>query len=55
MPPNYYTWFGLHGDAKLSAADRAALAAGLQKTLGAGTVTGREGDRRGRRDRGDDG
>jgi len=34
MPPNYYTWFGLHSDAKLSAADREALAAGLEKTLG---------------------
>jgi hypothetical protein len=53
MPPNYYTWLGLHGDAKLSTADRAALAAGLEKTLGTGA--GNDGDRRGRRDRGDDG
>ena len=33
MPPGYYTWFGLHPDAKLSKADRAALAAGLHATL----------------------
>jgi hypothetical protein len=33
MPPGYYTWFGLHPDAKLSKADRAALAAGLRATL----------------------
>jgi|SRR6476659_1638566 hypothetical protein len=33
MPPNYYTWLGLHGDAKLSAAQRRSLAAGLRATL----------------------
>lgn len=32
MPPSYYTWFGLHKDAKLSKADRDALAAGLIAT-----------------------
>ncbi len=36
MPPDYYTWLGMHGDAKLSAAERQELAAGLQKTLGGG-------------------
>lgn len=34
MPPSYYTWFGLHSKAKLTAAQRAALVAGLIKTLG---------------------
>ena len=34
MPPAYYTWFGLHGSSKLSAADRAALVQGLQATFG---------------------
>jgi len=33
MPPSYYTWFGLHADAKLSAAQRQALVAGLEKTI----------------------
>jgi hypothetical protein len=32
MPPGYYTWFGLHPSAKLSAAQRAALARGLRAT-----------------------
>jgi Haem-binding domain len=35
MPPSYYTWFGLHSNAKLTSAQRAALIAGLIKTLGA--------------------
>ncbi|MBV8959534.1 MAG: heme-binding domain-containing protein [Actinobacteria bacterium] len=34
MPPTYYTWFGLHAAAHLTAAQRAELAAGLQKTIG---------------------
>jgi hypothetical protein len=34
MPPDYYTWLGMHGDAKLSAAERRELAAGLERTLG---------------------
>lgn len=34
MPPSYYTWFGLHAAANLTAAQRAELAAGLQKTIG---------------------
>jgi hypothetical protein len=33
MPPSYYTWFGLHGDAKLTAAQRQELADGLRTTL----------------------
>jgi mono/diheme cytochrome c family protein len=33
MPPSYYTWLGLHGDAKLTAQERQTLAAGLRKTL----------------------
>ena len=36
MPPDYYTWLGLHGNAKLTPAERKELAAGLQKTLGSG-------------------
>ena len=34
MPPSYYTWFGLHKDAKLTNQERAELVAGLQKSLG---------------------
>ncbi|MGE0879846.1 MAG: heme-binding domain-containing protein [Acidimicrobiia bacterium] len=30
MPPNYYTWFGLHSDAKLTDAEKAQLIAGLR-------------------------
>jgi Haem-binding domain len=33
MPPNYYTWLGLHSDAQLSARERQALADGLRATL----------------------
>ena len=33
MPPGYYTWFGLHSDAKLTSAERKELAAGLRATL----------------------
>ena len=33
MPPSYYHWFGLHSAAKLSAADRKALIAGLDETI----------------------
>jgi hypothetical protein len=32
MPPRYYTWFGLHGTAKLTAAQRRALARGFRAT-----------------------
>ena len=30
MPPNYYTWFGLHGDSKLTDAEKDQLIAGLR-------------------------
>jgi hypothetical protein len=33
MPPSYYTWLGLHSNAKLSAAQRRQLAVGLSATL----------------------
>jgi hypothetical protein len=33
MPPDYYTWLGLHSNAKLTAAERQKLAAGLTATL----------------------
>ena len=33
MPPNYYTWLGLHSNAKLTAAERSELASGLDATL----------------------
>jgi mono/diheme cytochrome c family protein len=36
MPPDYYTWLGMHADAKLTPAEQAELAAGLRKTLGGG-------------------
>jgi hypothetical protein len=36
MPPGYYTWFGLHSKAKLTAAQRKTLAAGLQATFSSG-------------------
>ena len=35
MPPSYHTWLGLHTEAKLTAAQRQAPAAGLEKTLAA--------------------
>jgi mono/diheme cytochrome c family protein len=34
MPPAYYTWLGLHAAANLTSAQRAELAAGLEKTVG---------------------
>jgi hypothetical protein len=34
MPPASYTWFGMHGEARLSAADRSALIRGLTATYG---------------------
>lgn len=33
MPPDYYTWLGLHASAKLTAKERAELADGLRRTL----------------------
>jgi mono/diheme cytochrome c family protein len=35
MPPGYYTWLGLHGEANLTAAQRQQLADGLTATLAA--------------------
>lgn len=32
MPPSYFTWFGLHSEAKLTAVQRRALADGLAAT-----------------------
>jgi mono/diheme cytochrome c family protein len=36
MPPDYYTWLGMHSNADLSPSQRRALADGLEKTLGGG-------------------
>ncbi len=33
MPPDYYTWLGLHSNAKLTPAEQQELAAGLTATL----------------------
>jgi hypothetical protein len=33
MPPSYYTWFGLHANAKLSTTEKQQLAAGLTASL----------------------
>ncbi len=46
MPPNFYTWLGLHGDAKLTPAERTQLADGLAATLAAdpGTPSAGGGD-----------
>jgi hypothetical protein len=33
MPPSYYTWLGLHSDAKLTRSQKDQLAAGLNATL----------------------
>ena len=38
MPPNYYTWLGLHSDAKLTAREKQALADRLTATLVGGTA-----------------
>ncbi len=34
MPPGYYTWFGLHSRARLTATERDELARGLTTSLG---------------------
>jgi hypothetical protein len=51
MPPSYYTWIGLHADAKLTAAQKQALVAGLEKTITAdpppGGLSSSEGNGRG--------
>jgi mono/diheme cytochrome c family protein len=36
MPPSYYTWFGMHADAKLTPAEQQELAKGLVATFGRG-------------------
>jgi hypothetical protein len=36
MPPDYYTWLGMHSDAKLTPAERRELADGLRRTLSGG-------------------
>jgi mono/diheme cytochrome c family protein len=33
MPPDYYTWLGLHSGAELSAQERTVLASGLRSTM----------------------
>jgi Haem-binding domain len=48
MPPGYYTWFGLHRDSKLTAAEQAALIAGLQATLANSTTASSGGSDSGR-------
>lgn len=40
MPPSFYTWFGLHKDAKLSAKEKADLIAALQQLEGPNTRGG---------------
>lgn len=40
MPPGYYTWFGLHSKAKLTSAQRKALADGLRATAAVATGSG---------------
>ena len=44
MPPNYSTWLGLHGEAKLTRAERALLADGLRATLAGWRCGDGEGD-----------
>lgn len=40
MPPDYYTYFGLHGDAKLTAAEKQQLIDGINRTLAADPPVG---------------
>ena len=42
MPPSYYTYFGLHHESKLSAAEVRALIDGLEKTVAADPPSGGE-------------
>ena len=46
MPPSYYTWLGLHSNAKLTPRQKQQLAEGLQATLGPGGFDEGERDRR---------
>ena len=43
MPPSYYTWFGLHSEAKLTAEEQAQLIAGLQATFANTSTTATKG------------
>ena len=54
MPPNYYTWLGLHRDAKLTKAQKDQLAAGLDATLNGWTCGGDGGEGNRGRGGGDD-
>jgi hypothetical protein len=36
MPPDYYTWLGMHGEAKLTPKEKRELADGLKRTFGGG-------------------
>jgi len=40
MPPGYYTYFGLHGDSKLTAAEKQQLIDGLKATMAADPPVG---------------
>ncbi len=40
MPPDYYTWFGLHSNAKLTKVEAQQLIDGLRKTYAAAGVKG---------------
>ena len=40
MPPDYYTWLGMHSNAKLTAAEKKQLAAGLRATFAAAGLKG---------------
>lgn len=41
MPPSYYTWLGLHSNAKLTKADKQQLIEGLRNTYAAAGIKGR--------------
>ena len=43
MPPGYYTYFGLHSDSKLTAAEKQQLVDGLKKTIAADPPAGKHG------------
>ena len=39
MPPDYYTYFGLHSDSKLTETEKQQLIDGIEKTLAADPPT----------------
>ena len=43
MPPGYYTYFGLHGDSKLTPAQKQQLIDGFNATMAADPPKGGEG------------